>query len=78
MCSELQVLSMEAHRILQRQRRQEVEADDVSAAKRVLACRAGERDASDERVRALAVIFTLQRVLQVIRRGGGISVQVKL
>lgn len=68
MCSELQVLSMEAHRVLQRQRRQEVEEEDVSAARRVLACRAGECKASDERVRALAVISALQRVLQVKRR----------
>lgn len=67
MCSELQVLSMEAHRVLQRQRRQEVEKEDVSAARRALACRAGERQASDERVRAVAVMSVLQRVLQVKR-----------
>lgn len=65
MCTELQVLSMEAHRVLQRQRRQEVEDEDVSAARRALACRAEERKASDERVRAVAVMSALQRVLQV-------------
>ena len=69
MCSELQVLSLESYQVVaQRQQRRDVDEQDLEAARRVLKSDSGERNVSDERLRALAVLFTLRRVLQVTLR----------
>lgn len=65
MCSELQVLCMEAHQALQGRRQQNVDAQDLSAAREALASGVGGSESSDQRIRALAVLSAIQRMLAV-------------